>query len=65
MARPLTDDEEDYLKGIYFNPKHPNSYQSPLRLFKFVQKDGQHSITLKQVEEWMKKQESYTLNRNV
>jgi hypothetical protein len=62
---PLTEDEEEYLRSVYFDPSHPASYQSPLRLYKFVKTDGEFSIALKQIKEWLQRQESYSLNRNV
>jgi hypothetical protein len=62
---PLTKEEEEYLRSIYFDPAHPASYQSPLRLYIFVKNDGQFSITLKQIKDWLQTQEAYSLNRNV
>jgi hypothetical protein len=65
MPVHLTDEEEEYLRTIYFNPSQPASYQSPLRLYTFVKRDGQFSITLKEIKQWLQKQEAYSLNRNV
>ena len=62
---PLTDEEEEYLRSIYFDPAQPASYQSPLRLYTFVKQDGEHSITIEQIKDWLQRQEAYSLNRNV
>ena len=33
---------EKYLEKIYFDPSHPASFQSPLRLYHTVKKEGKH-----------------------
>jgi hypothetical protein len=63
--RPLTEDEEEYLRSVYFDPDKSASYQSPLRLYNFVKNDGEFSITLMQIKDWLQRQEAYSLNRNV
>lgn len=65
MSRPLSEEEEQYLRSVYFDPSNHVSYQGPACLHTFVQEDGKHSITLKQIERWLKRQEAYSLNRNV
>ncbi len=62
---PLTDDEEEYLCTIYFDPSHPVSYQNPVHLFQWVKKEGEHSITCEQIDHWLQRQEAYSVNRNV
>ena len=62
---PLTDNEEEYLHTIYFDPSHPVSYQNPVCLFQWVKKEGEHSITHEQIDHWLQRQEAYSVNRNV
>ena len=61
----LSQDQSDYLRGIYFNPKSPASYQSPLKLYRFVKKQGQYTLSHRQINKWLERQESYTLNKSV
>jgi len=63
--RPLTVDEKRYLIDLYFNPINPGSFQGPKRLKRAVDEDGQFSITLEQIEDWLQNQEPYSLNKNV
>ena len=56
---------EKYLKRIYFDPAHPGSFQSPLRLYHIVKKEGKYKISHKQIKKWIQKQESYSQNKTV
>ena len=55
---------EEYLKSIYFDPSHPASFAGPRKLYRVVKAAGK-KITLNQIREWLKGQESYTLHRQV
>ena len=55
---------DEYLASIYFDPKHPASFAGPTKLYRAV-KAEKKKITLKQIREWLKGQESYTLHRQV
>lgn len=52
------------LKGIYTDLKNPAAFSSPLKLYRAARKihDG---ITLKQVENWLETQDTYTKYRDV
>jgi hypothetical protein len=52
-----------YLRDIYFNPANPASFSSPLKLYKFIQKEGKFSLTLKQITKWIQAEESYTTQK--
>ena len=66
MSRPLTTDEERYLTSLYYNPINPGSYESPQRLYNAVKEDDKFSITLEQIDKWLRENvEPYTLNRRV
>ena len=56
---------EQYLEKIYFDPSHPASFESPLRLYEIVKKEGKHRISHGQIKKWLQKQESYSLNKGV
>ena len=55
---------ENYLASIYYDPKHPASYSGAAKLYKIARSDGK-KITHKQIREWLKNQETYTLHRHV
>ena len=54
---------EQYLKEIYFNPRHPASFKGPHKLYQAVKEEGRHAISLKQIQHWLQNQESYSLNK--
>ena len=62
-------DWHEYLKQIWYDPKHPAAYAGPDKLYKVVnnsiKKGKKPVISLKQIKEWIQGQDSYTLNRDV
>ena len=56
---------EEYLTLIYYDPKHPGSFQGPEKLYWAVRKEGKFRISKAQIQEWLMKQEVYTVNRFV
>lgn len=55
---------EDYLTSIYYDPKHPASYAGPTKLYRVAKAAGK-KVTLRQIRDWLKRQETYTLHRQV
>lgn len=55
---------DKYLSSIYYDPRHPASYSGPSKLYRVVKTAGK-KITLHQIREWLKGQETYTLHRRV
>ena len=53
---------DEYLASIYYDPKNSASYTGPTKLYRVVRAAGK-KITLKQIREWLKGQEAYTLHR--
>ena len=56
---------EEYLKGIYFNPKHEAAFGGAEKLYRFVKNDGVYDVTRKQVNSWLEGNDTYTLHRPV
>ena len=56
---------EKYLEKIYFDPSHPASFESPLRLYKIVKSEGKYNISHSQIKKWIQKKESYSRNKGV
>ena len=64
-TRPTTRGGPDkLLKDLYYNPEKPSSFGSPLRLYKAAVKVDKE-LTLENVREWLHKQPSYTLHRDL
>ena len=57
--------KDEYLHSIYFNPEHPASFESPLRLYKAVKKDKIHQISHREIRKWIQNKESYSKNKAV
>lgn len=54
---------EQYLKSIYFDPKHPASFSGASKIHNFVKKDGRFKITHSQIKQWLQNQESFSLTK--
>lgn len=59
----MSPEQERYLEMLYFNPEHPASYSGINKLHRFVTKDGKHDIPKRQLEQWLRKQDAYSLHR--
>lgn len=55
---------DSYLKTIYYDPRHPASFSSALKLYKAAKSDGKR-ITLKFIKRWLAKSDVYTTHRKV
>ena len=56
---------EEYLKGIYYDVRHPASYSSAPKLLKAARADGRTDLKLKDVVEWLRSQDAHTLHQPV
>ena len=56
---------QEYLKDIYFTPKHPASFGGPQKLYEYVKKEDKHDIGLNRIRQWLQSQEAYSLHRPV
>ena len=59
----ISKEEEEYLSKIYYDVQHEASFSTPRRLYEFVKKDGKHSITEKEVRQFLTKQEVHTTHK--
>jgi transposase InsO family protein len=53
----------DYLSSVYYDPKRPGGFGGVERLYKDVRKEGKFAISRKEIEEWLMKQDAYTLHK--
>ena len=56
----LTEDEKQYLKNIYFSPKHEASFGGIDALYRFVRKDGRYKISKKEIQQFLRSIEEYS-----
>ena len=54
-----------YLKKIYFDPRHPGSFQGPGKLHTVVMSEKKHPIPKTWIRKWLQDQESYSLHKPV
>ena len=60
----MNDEEKDtVLSEIYYNPSSKGSFSSPSALFRSVKESGYEDITRKNVNDFLQKQDVYTLSR--
>ena len=60
----LTQEKEDYLKGVYFNPKEPSSFSGVNKLYKYV-RTHRMDISKSDIRKWLSKDATYSLYRKV
>ena len=56
---------EQYLKKMYYDPRHPAGFGGLETLFRAVKEDGKHRISRKQLKKWLSEQDTYTLHKPV
>ena len=56
---------EDYLKSIYYDPKHEGSFTGPKKLHRIIKKTGRFDISIHKIRKWIQSQEPYSMQRAV
>jgi hypothetical protein len=56
---------EDYLKTIYYDPKHPGAFSGPQKLYTVVKSEGKLDIGMHRIRKFLHNQESYSLHKPV
>ena len=56
---------EDYLKTIYYDPKHPGAFSGPQKLYKVVKSEGKFDVGMDRIRQFLHNQESYSLHKPV
>ena len=51
----------DYLKSIYYDPKHPAGHGGVTAVYNAVKSEGKFKITLKEIKEWLTSQDAYAV----
>ena len=56
---------DNYLAELYYSPGRPANFSSPAKLYEVAKADGRYDISLQHIKNWLKSQETYTLNKSV
>ena len=56
---------QDYLKKIYYDPKHPASFAGPQKIYKVIKDEGKFNIGMYKIRKFLHNQESYGLHKPV
>lgn len=56
---------EQYLQHIYYDPAHPASFSGADKLYRAVRKEGKYVVTKAKIQQWLSKQETYTVHKGV
>ena len=56
---------DQYLAGVYFNPKRPGSYGGVERLYRDVKAEGIYDISRERIKEWLMQQDAYSLHKPI
>lgn len=54
----------DYLRDIWYDPKHPASFSGSDKLYRLVKQEGKFKIGRHKIKQWLQDQDSYSLSRN-
>jgi len=58
------DNWKEYLKDYFYNISNPAAFSSPAKIYRVLKKEGV-DISLKQIKEFLKKEDAYSLHRFV
>ena len=64
-GRRMQSKVEDYLKKIWYNPRHPASFSGPSKLFQVVKEEGKYNIGLFRIKQFLQNQDAYSLQKKV
>ena len=55
----ISNEENNYLKDIYYNPRSPVAFSGFQKIYKFIKNEGK-DIKPQTLKVWLSKQEAYT-----
>lgn len=61
----MNDEQETYLKDLYYNTDNPTAYAGLDKFYRTVQREGVHSLSRTKVKHWLSEQRVYTAHRPV
>jgi len=63
MGRKKESKRIQYLKRLYETPSRPGSFQGPHKLLKTIRREKKFKFKTKDIEDWLKKEESYGVHK--
>lgn len=56
---------EQYLKKIWYDPRHPGSFAGAQKLYEIVKKEGKYNIGLNRIKRFLQNQDGFSLHKKV
>lgn len=56
---------EQYLKKIWYDPRHPGSFAGATKLYEIVKKEGKYDIGLNRIKKFLQNQDAFSLQKKV
>jgi len=56
---------KEYLKTIWYDPKHPGAFAGPDKLYKVVKKEGKLKVGRRRILSWLQDQDAYGLQKGI
>ncbi|XP_062587276.1 uncharacterized protein LOC134248897 [Saccostrea cucullata] len=56
---------EEYLKKIWYDPRHAGSFAGPSKLYQVVKREGKYDIGMKRIKKFLQNQDAYSLQKKV
>lgn len=58
-------DMEEYLKKIWYDPRHPGSFAGPSKLYQVVKQEGKFKVGMSKIKKFLQNQDAYSLQKKV
>ncbi|XP_062603907.1 uncharacterized protein LOC134265702 [Saccostrea cucullata] len=56
---------EEYLKKIWYDPRHAGSFAGPSKLYDVVKREGKYNIGLRKIKKFLQNQDAYSLQKKL
>lgn len=64
-SMPQSQDMEEYLKKIWYDPRHPGSFAGPSKLYQVVKQEGKFKVGMSKIKKFLQNQDAYSLQKKV
>lgn len=61
----LSQELQEYLSSLYFDPEKPGAFRGPLQLWRQVKKENKYKVGLIKIRQWLQNQDVYSMNKAV
>jgi hypothetical protein len=56
---------EEYLKQIWYDPRHPGSFAGPSKLYQVVKRESKFNVGMNRIKKFLQNQDAYSLQKKV